>query len=190
MGGRTRRSWRMRDCSPLLPTPAYKRSFAERERAALGAGFHLHLDLERVGQVAGDDAQQRAAARRRALALQGNHAFAATMAGELVRCRIIERPLRADSACAEIFRQGHPMGGRVPCTAARDVSPIVDRIGTGDAFAAGVLHGGLTSLSAQEALDFGVAAACLKHSLPGDFNLVGADDVRALLGENALDVKR
>lgn len=53
-----------------------------------------------------------------------------------------------------------------------------------------MLHGGLTSLSAQEALDFGVAAACLKHSLPGDFNLVGADDVRALLGENALDVKR
>ena len=82
------------------------------------------------------------------------------------------------------------MGGRVPCTAARDVSPIVDRIGTGDAFAAGVLHGGLTGLSEQEALDFGVAAACLKHSLPGDFNLVGADDVRALLGENALDVKR
>ncbi|WP_448482585.1 sugar kinase [Pseudoxanthomonas mexicana] len=80
--------------------------------------------------------------------------------------------------------------GALHTTAARDVSPIVDRIGTGDAFAAGVLHGGLTGLSAQEALDFGVAAACLKHSLPGDFNLVGADDVHALLGENALDVKR
>ena len=80
--------------------------------------------------------------------------------------------------------------GALHTTAARDVSPIVDRIGTGDAFAAGVLHGGLTGLSAQEALNFGVAAACLKHSLPGDFNLVGANDVRALLGENALDVKR
>lgn len=80
--------------------------------------------------------------------------------------------------------------GAVHTTAARDVSPIVDRIGTGDAFAAGVLHGGLAGLSAQAALDFGVAAACLKHSLPGDFNLVGASDVHALLGENALDVKR
>ena len=80
--------------------------------------------------------------------------------------------------------------GAVHTTAARDVSPIVDRIGTGDAFAAGVLHGGLAGLSAQAALDFGVAAACLKHSLPGDFNLVGAADVHALLGENALDVKR
>lgn len=80
--------------------------------------------------------------------------------------------------------------GAVHTTAARDVSPIVDRIGTGDAFAAGVLHGGLAGLSAQAALDFGAAAACLKHSLPGDFNLVGAADVHALLGENALDVKR
>nr|WP_298149547.1 sugar kinase [uncultured Pseudoxanthomonas sp.] len=80
--------------------------------------------------------------------------------------------------------------GALHTTAARDVSPIVDRIGTGDAFAAGVLHGGLAGLSAQDALDFGVAAACLKHSLPGDFNLVGAADIHALLGENALDVKR
>jgi 2-dehydro-3-deoxygluconokinase len=80
--------------------------------------------------------------------------------------------------------------GALHTTAARDVSPIVDRIGTGDAFAAGVLHGGLAGLSAQAALEFGVAAACLKHSLPGDFNLVGAADVHALLGENALDVKR
>ena len=53
-----------------------------------------------------------------------------------------------------------------------------------------MLHGGLTALSAQEALDFGVAAACLKHSIPGDFNLVGAVDVQAFLGENSLDVKR
>lgn len=80
--------------------------------------------------------------------------------------------------------------GALHTTAARDVSPIVDRIGTGDAFAAGVLHGGLAGLAAQAALEFGVAAACLKHSLPGDFNLVGAADVHALLGENALDVKR
>ena len=53
-----------------------------------------------------------------------------------------------------------------------------------------MLHGGLTGLSAQEALDFGVAAACLKHSLPGDFNLVGSADVLAFLGDNSLDVKR
>ncbi|MBA3928144.1 MAG: 2-keto-3-deoxygluconate kinase [Xanthomonas sp.] len=75
-------------------------------------------------------------------------------------------------------------------TPAYEISPIVDRIGTGDAFAAGVLHGGLVGMTHAEALHFGVAAACLKHSLPGDFNLVAATDVHAFLGENSLDVKR
>ena len=48
----------------------------------------------------------------------------------------------------------------------------------------------LTGMEAGDALHFGVAAACLKHSLPGDFNLVAAADVQAFLGENSLDVKR
>jgi 2-dehydro-3-deoxygluconokinase len=80
--------------------------------------------------------------------------------------------------------------GSLHTTPAYEVSPIVDRIGTGDAFAAGVLHGDLTGMPAADALHFGVAAACLKHSIPGDFNLVGAVDVQAFLGENSLDVKR
>jgi len=80
--------------------------------------------------------------------------------------------------------------GSLLTTPSYEISPIIDRIGTGDAFAAGVLHGGLTGMQAIEALHFGVAAACLKHSLPGDFNLVAAADVHAFLGENSLDVKR
>jgi len=80
--------------------------------------------------------------------------------------------------------------GRLLTTPSYEVSPIVDRIGTGDAFAAGVLHGGLVGMDPSDALHFGVAAACLKHSLPGDFNLVAAADVQAFLGENSLDVKR
>lgn len=67
---------------------------------------------------------------------------------------------------------------------------IVDRVGTGDAFAAGVVHGLLTNLSDHEALAFGHAAACLKHSLPGDFFTLGADAVRAALAGDGLDVKR
>jgi 2-dehydro-3-deoxygluconokinase len=80
--------------------------------------------------------------------------------------------------------------GSLLTTPSYEVSPIVDRIGTGDAFAAGVLHGGLAGMTSADALHFGVAAACLKHSLPGDFNLVAAADVQAFLGENSLDVKR
>src|SRR5690606_32741078 len=67
---------------------------------------------------------------------------------------------------------------------------IVDRIGGGDAFAAGVLHGLLTGMDPQGAVEFGAAAGCLKHSIPGDFNLLGVADVELLLSEKGGDVRR
>ena len=67
---------------------------------------------------------------------------------------------------------------------------IVDRIGAGDAFAAGVLHGLLSGFEPQKCVDFGTAAACLKHSIPGDFNLVAAADVELVLSEHRMDVRR
>ncbi len=67
---------------------------------------------------------------------------------------------------------------------------IVDRIGAGDAFAAGVLHGLIRSFDPQKAIDFATVAACLKHSIPGDFNLASAADVELLLSEQRTDVRR
>jgi 2-dehydro-3-deoxygluconokinase len=67
---------------------------------------------------------------------------------------------------------------------------IVDRIGSGDAFAAGVLHGICSGLDDQSLLEFGVAAAVLKHSIPGDFNLVSVADVQSLLGDAGFAVRR
>jgi len=67
---------------------------------------------------------------------------------------------------------------------------IVDRIGGGDAFAAGVLHGVITGMSDRGALEFGLAASALKHAIPGDFNLSSVADVRDLLENGALDVRR
>ncbi len=58
--------------------------------------------------------------------------------------------------------------------------PVIDRVGAGDAFAAGLIYGILTGLEPADALTFGVAASCLKHSIFGDFNLVDADEVRRL----------
>lgn len=79
-------------------------------------------------------------------------------------------------------------------TAARtpvcELSAIVDRIGTGDAFAAGVLHGALAGLDAQDSLLFGWGAACLKHSVPGDFALFDAQDVRAFVAQDGYHVRR
>jgi 2-dehydro-3-deoxygluconokinase len=71
-----------------------------------------------------------------------------------------------------------------------ELDSIVDRIGTGDAFAAGVLHGAITGMDDADGLHFGLAAACLKHSLPGDFNLLGTADVEAFLAGNGFDVRR
>ena len=52
-----------------------------------------------------------------------------------------------------------------------EIRAIVDRIGTGDAFAAGLIHGLTSFKTDEEALGFAVAAAALKHSIPGDWNL-------------------
>lgn len=71
-----------------------------------------------------------------------------------------------------------------------EVGPIVDRIGGGDAFAAGVLHGLIRGWEPQRTIRFGLAAGCLKHSIPGDFNLASEAEVEALVGEGRYDVRR
>lgn len=67
---------------------------------------------------------------------------------------------------------------------------IVDRIGGGDAFAAGLIHGLDKGWAADQAINFAAAAAALKHSVPGDANLVSVADVMSLVNEEGLDVKR
>lgn len=62
------------------------------------------------------------------------------------------------------------------------LSPIVDRVGGGDSFAAGVICGLLDGKSYKDALEFGVAASALKHTIPGDFNLVSRKEVESLVG--------
>jgi len=62
---------------------------------------------------------------------------------------------------------------------------IVDRVGGGDSFGAGLIYANLKNMPAQEGLDFAVAASCLKHTIEGDFNLVSADEVKKLAAGNA-----
>jgi 2-dehydro-3-deoxygluconokinase len=75
-------------------------------------------------------------------------------------------------------------------TPAIPLTPIVDRIGGGDAFAAGLIHGLRRGLADQRTLEFALAAAALKHSIPGDFNLATEADVESLLSDGGLDVRR
>lgn len=62
-----------------------------------------------------------------------------------------------------------------------DLTHIVDRVGTGDAFMAGIIYGALKGMSDQDALEFGVAAGVLKHSVEEDVNLVTVKEVESLV---------
>jgi 2-dehydro-3-deoxygluconokinase len=61
-----------------------------------------------------------------------------------------------------------------------EVTDIVDRVGTGDAFAAGLIFGMTSGMEARESLEFAAAASCLKHSIPGDANRCTVAEVKAL----------
>ena len=62
---------------------------------------------------------------------------------------------------------------------------IVDRVGGGDSFTAGLIYSLLSGKSNQEAVEFAVAASCLKHTIEGDFNLVSVAEVEKLASGNA-----
>ena len=65
------------------------------------------------------------------------------------------------------------------------IHPIVDRVGGGDSFAGGVICGMLDGKDFKAALEYGVAASALKHTIPGDFNLVSRKEVETLAGGDA-----
>jgi 2-dehydro-3-deoxygluconokinase len=62
---------------------------------------------------------------------------------------------------------------------------IVDRVGGGDSFSGGLIYSLLSGKKPQDAIEFAVAASCLKHTIPGDFNIVTVDEVETLAGGNA-----
>ena len=74
---------------------------------------------------------------------------------------------------------------------AYEITDIVDRVGAGDSFGAGLIHAFLSGRDDQSALEFATAASCLKHSIPGDYNRVGVAEVEALMkGEASGRVQR
>src|SRR5207302_1923128 len=79
-------------------------------------------------------------------------------------------------------------GGTLHRTRTYEVE-IVDRLGAGDSFAAGLIHG-LLDGDVQKGLDYGVAVSALKHSIPGDFNWVTREEVEALLKTPGLRISR
>jgi len=72
---------------------------------------------------------------------------------------------------------------------ALEITHIVDRIGAGDAFAAGLIHALRTGADNQAAIRFALGAACIKHTIHGDFNLASASEIEAFLAAD-LSVRR
>jgi 2-dehydro-3-deoxygluconokinase len=62
---------------------------------------------------------------------------------------------------------------------------LVDRIGGGDSFAAGLIYGLVTGRTPEDSLRFAVAASALKQTIPGDFSRVSLAEVEALVGGDA-----
>ena len=72
-----------------------------------------------------------------------------------------------------------------------EITHIVDRVGGGDCFAGGLIYGLQELKTSKDALEFAVAASCLKHSIPGDFNRFSVDEVNNLLkGDGSGRVQR
>ncbi|QDU35793.1 2-dehydro-3-deoxygluconokinase [Maioricimonas rarisocia] len=85
------------------------------------------------------------------------------------------QPTGINRYSAELFLEGTTYASPIV-----DVS-VVDRIGTGDAFTAGLIRGLLLEESPQRTVDFAVAAAILKHTIPGDFALLSVEEVERFL---------
>lgn len=66
-----------------------------------------------------------------------------------------------------------------------DISHIVDRVGGGDSFSAGLIYGLITGMADEAALNYATAASCLKHSIVGDINLATVDEIMRLMGGEA-----
>ena len=66
-----------------------------------------------------------------------------------------------------------------------DINPIIDRVGGGESFAGGLIHGLLKYKDQGKALEFAVAASALKHTIPGDYNCVSEKEVETLMGGDA-----
>jgi 2-dehydro-3-deoxygluconokinase len=77
-------------------------------------------------------------------------------------------------------------GTSVYNAAVQEVTPVIDRVGSGDAFMGGLIYGLVEYKNDnQKALDFAVAACCLKHTIAGDYNLVTLKEVENMAGGNS-----
>ena len=146
-------------------------------RATVFFGNHRDISLLLGRSFSGGSREERREAADAAFAAFPNLKLIASTA------RIVE-----DADCHRIAARIDAPGEWAETEEVR-VTGIVDRIGTGDAFVAGVLHGLRIGSALQDSARIGLALSCLKHTLPGDASLFGCDDLDAMLAGTS-DVRR
>lgn len=129
-------------------------------------------DTERVFQIKGKDYEDVCAQLAKRFPLH------------LVAITLRENPLVWKNSWTAIVYEK----GKVFRTRSYEVE-IVDRLGAGDSFAAGLIHG-LLENDVQKGLDFGVAASAVKHSIPGDFAWITRDEIEGMLKGGGLRISR
>ncbi len=129
-------------------------------------------DVERVFGIKGKDYEESAALTAKKFSLKA------------VAITLRENPLVWKNTWTAMAYQD----GRVLETRTYEVE-IVDRLGAGDSFAAGLIHG-LLDGDLQKGLDWGVAASAIKHTIPGDFAWIARGEVEALLKGSGLRISR
>ncbi len=113
----------------------------------------------------------------------GYAAVAAQLASRFPRLRTIAFTQRGSISASENTWSGVIWTpGAFHVARSYRIAPIVDRVGAGDAFAAGLIYAMLDGRSPDKALEFAVAASCLKHTLRGDVNQVSVAEADALAG--------
>lgn len=152
-------------------------------RGMLATAELAFVDDRDIGLVLGTEFSGDALARRRAAAAAAFAAFPrlTTICSTI---RDVDGVHRQGFSGA-LFTRKHQLVSRT-----YGLDGIVDRVGTGDAFTAGVLHGRIVGLDEQATLEFGIAAAVFKHSVRGDFNLVSVRDVQQIVAPKSLDIRR
>ena len=102
------------------------------------------------------------------------------------RCRKVALTLRGSISADHNTWGGILFDGQTLFESRRyDITDIVDRVGSGDAFMGGLICSLLAGSGDQRALEFAAAASCLKHSIPGDYNRVSTSEVENLINGNA-----
>lgn len=100
-------------------------------------------------------------------------------------CSYVAITLRSSISATDNKWAGMLYDGQQACFSPEYLIHIVDRVGGGDSFGGGLIYSLANGYSTQDAINYAVAASCLKHTIEHDFNLMSVDEVKALAAGNA-----